>query len=98
MRTVVITTLVAGLVSLMLGLSGLTAPVAEGAPCEHRSAAHIAEHGGLKDDSAWHVAHGGLPTCGGEEESRPAPAAASKSEPDKDRDKKSRFCRKRWWC
>lgn len=31
--------------------------------CEFRTASHSVEHGGVKADSAWHVAHGDLPTC-----------------------------------
>jgi len=40
------------------------APAAEASPgCAHRSAVHVAEHGGHAADSRWHVAHGDLPTC-----------------------------------
>lgn len=40
------------------------APLAHaGADCANRGEAHIEQHGGLAADSAWHVAHGQLPTC-----------------------------------
>ncbi|AAN01829.1 hypothetical protein SEA_BUZZBUZZ_74 [Mycobacterium phage BuzzBuzz] len=85
-----------GLIAAMLAALGLLltpAPAQAGPTCEHRSAAHIAEHGGINADSAWHVAHGQLPTCdhsssGGE---------ARNSNGDNDNEK-SRFCRKRWYC
>lgn len=41
-----------------------------GAGCEARSAAHIFGHGGITADSAWHVAHGELPSCDFSRESR----------------------------
>lgn len=41
-----------------------------GTPCEPRSAAHVYEHGGITADSAWHVAHGELPSCDFSRESR----------------------------
>lgn len=34
-----------------------------GALCEFRSDYHASQHGGRLADSAWHVAHGELPTC-----------------------------------
>lgn len=34
-----------------------------GVLCEVRGPAHYEQHGGLKADSAWHVAHGERPTC-----------------------------------
>ena len=76
-------------VSTVLSPSVATASVG----CEYRSAKHVAEHGGLAADSAWHVAHGELPTCDPDGQDR-----AKRSSGDGDRDKKSRFCRKRWWC
>lgn len=57
------------LLALSLILTGFwllvaTPTPAEASPgCEHRSAAHVAEHGGIDADSAWHVAHGQLATC-----------------------------------
>lgn len=79
--------------SLLLG--GLfLASEAHSAPltptCEVRSAAHSAEHGGLAADSAWHVAHGQLPTCEGSD---------PEHHEDNDSDEsKSRYCRKHWYC
>ncbi|AVO22392.1 hypothetical protein PBI_SMEAGOL_79 [Mycobacterium phage Smeagol] len=67
------------------------------AGCTHRSAAHQAEHGGLKADSAWHVAHGDLPTCDQEKESESKHGSAGQGK-DRGKDKKSRYCRKRWYC
>ena len=66
------------------------------APCEYRTGSHVAEHGGLKADSAWHVAHGDLPTCGAENTSHRA--SESEESYDSDDDGKSRYCRKRWYC
>lgn len=65
----------------------------DAAPCEHRSAAHIAEHGGLAADSAWHVAHGDLPTCG-----EASSTADRDTNRDNDNEGKSRYCRKHWIC
>ena len=80
---------------LIVGCSfGLSPSVASGSVgCEYRSAKHVAEHGGLAADSAWHVANGELPTCdpGGQDR-------AKRSSGDGGKDGKSRFCRKRWWC
>lgn len=36
-----------------------------GALCEVRGPGHYNQHGGLEVDSAYHVAHGGKPTCKG---------------------------------
>jgi len=86
------------LVAVILGTAAvllLVAPEAGASPCEHRSSRHISEHGGLAADSAWHVAHGQLPTCGQEASRQRAEDGSRKSE---ERDRKSRFCRKRWWC
>lgn len=47
-------------------LVGTPAPAEASPACEHRSAAHVAEHGGLQADNAWHVSHGQLPTCDNE--------------------------------
>lgn len=56
--------------------------------CEHRSAAHEAEHGGHEADNAWHIAHGDLPTCDD---------GSSHSEQRHD-DDKSRYCRRHFFC
>lgn len=80
----------------------LLAQPADAAPlCEHRSAAHIAKHGGLRADSAWHVANGELPTCDPGEsyrDSLKSEFGESSSETDKNTERKSRYCRKRWFC
>lgn len=71
---------------------------AEASPlCEHRSVSHSAEHGGVRFDSDWHVAHGDLPTCNEDRDS------LGESEPnfgssDDEPDNKSRYCRKHWYC
>ena len=72
--------------------------IAQAVPCEVRSAAHIAEHGGLAADSAWHVANGQRPTCGDQAKASPAPAPAASENKDRDDEGKSRYCRKRWFC
>lgn len=93
-------TIVAAL-AIALGTITLTpAVIAQADPvCEHRSAAHIERHGGLTADSAWHVRHGERPTCGADEASRDDGSRASAGkDKGKDRDRKSRYCRKRWWC
>ena len=69
--------------------------------CEHRSAAHVKDHGGLAEDSAWHVAHGELPTCGEEQssETRTGQDEGFKTEQDNQPDEsKSRYCRQHWYC
>jgi hypothetical protein len=68
-------------------------PAAKAVPCEHRSEAHVADHGGLAADSAWHVANGQLPTCGD------GGGSTQRAEEPRDSDEgKSRYCRKRWFC
>lgn len=65
--------------------------------CEHRSAAHIAEHGGIKADNTWHVAHGDLPTCDNEDRGsvqNPGP----RNEDNNSDERKSRYCRQHWYC
>ena len=83
------------------------------AGCEPRSAKHVAEHGGLAADSAWHVAHGDRPTCGdkassssssGSSDSNRSHRASSSSNSSSDysddynSDHEGRFCDGRWWC
>ena len=65
-----------------------------GALCEVRSPAHYEQHGGLKADSAWHVANGELPTCDGDGSPKAESSRYDSDEPGK----KSRYCRKKWWC
>lgn len=61
--------LIGGAISLVLWallIVGIMFTLAEAnadPACERRSAAHVAEHGGIAADSAYHVAHGQLPTC-----------------------------------
>lgn len=74
---------------------GMASAPADAAPCEHRSAAHVAEHGGLAADSAYHVAHGELPTCGNGE--RKASSETKNNDKPKS-DDKSRYCRKHFFC
>ncbi|AER48270.1 hypothetical protein SEA_KOKO_85 [Mycobacterium phage Koko] len=82
--------LVLSLLVLLLALSRM--PAAGAAPlCEVRGEAHQLEHGGFKADSLWHVAHGERPTCGGED-------SHARQGDDDHRDKKSRYCRKHWFC
>jgi hypothetical protein len=88
-------TIVVGLCAAVV-VGHLPAIIAEAhaAPqCEYRSEAHQSEHGGFEVDSAYHVAHGELPTCG-QPESTQVTAPADEHE-DED---KSRYCRKRWYC
>ncbi|AKU45468.1 site-specific recombination directionality factor RDF [Mycobacterium phage Nhonho] len=65
--------------------------------CEHRSVSHQLEHGGLRADSDWHVAHGDLPTCDPEKKSESKHDSAGQGK-DRGKDNKSRYCRKRWYC
>lgn len=82
---------------------GVAAAKAE-APCTHRSAAHIAQHGGIDTDSAWHVSHGDLPNCGGDDAAGNTrdddhhEADEPASHHDDEDDGKSRFCRRHWYC
>ncbi|AGK86110.1 hypothetical protein SEA_KERBEROS_83 [Mycobacterium phage Kerberos] len=85
--------LLLGLAVVLGNLPGIIAESSAGPLCEYRSAAHIAEHGGFAADNAWHIAHGDLPTCDTDSN-----AARRGDDRNDDRDKKSRFCRKRWWC
>ncbi|QBJ01167.1 hypothetical protein PBI_ARISSANAE_82 [Mycobacterium phage Arissanae] len=84
--------LMAGLVSaVVLGNAPGVIAEARSAPlCEVRSDAHVAEHGGLMADSVWHIQHGERPTCNPQDSARQGDNHSD--------DKKSRFCRKRWYC
>jgi hypothetical protein len=77
----------------LTGAALVPAPEASAVPCAPRSAAHVAEHGGMAEDSRWHVANGQLPTCNEE-----ASSARENDNPDRDRDGKSRYCRRHWFC
>lgn len=77
----------------LTGAALVPAPEADAMPCAHRSAAHVAEHGGTAADSRYHLAQGELPTCGDE-----ASSARENNHRDKDDDGKSRFCRRHWFC
>lgn len=83
----------AGLVSaVVVGNAPAVIAEARSAPlCEVRSDAHVAEHGGFYADSAYHIQHGELPTCNGSQDS-------ARQGGDDHRDKKSRHCRKNWYC
>ena len=89
-------------VGALLAAPGANASV----DCEHRSAAHVAEHGGLKADSEWHIAHGPRPTCSdGHDEPTPAtttpapkPVPAAGDDDDDHHERKSRHCCKHWYC
>ncbi|UVK64288.1 membrane protein [Mycobacterium phage SydNat] len=91
------------LAGLMIVFFGNATARADEWDCTPRSEKHVTEHGGHRTDSAWHVANGELPTCGDErrtnDEAKRSSKEAKRSSKDKDdHDKKSRFCRKRWWC
>jgi hypothetical protein len=85
-----------GGVLVMAAVACYLAPDSHAAGCAERSAAHIAEHGGLYADSAWHVANGELPTCGGNAEASRSYQNNTRSNNNYDND--SRFCERRWWC
>lgn len=54
----------------LLGAAWMSTPDAHAAiDCEVRSAAHVAEHGGMAADNAYHIAHGQRPTCDGSSQS-----------------------------
>ncbi len=74
---------------------GMASAPADAAPCEHRSAAHVAEHGGLAADSAYHVSHGELPTCN---EERKTSSDTNNNKDKSKSDGKSRYCRKHFFC
>lgn len=77
-------------------------PDASAAPlCEVRSAAHIAEHGGIHEDSRWHIARGELPNCDDSSNNAGSDhnsAGSDKKASSSDNDDKSRYCRKHVWC
>lgn len=81
---------------------GIIAEASAAPACEHRSDTHIAEHGGLAADSAWHVAHGDLPTCdpgqASETEQRHERAEYQSEPQDRGDRGESRYCRERWYC
>lgn len=89
---------IAALATMVGGL--VSAPSAGAQPvCEHRSAAHAAEHGTtVEADSRWHVARGELPTCMSEPASNTSDTGKSERFDDRDKDRKSRYCRKHWFC
>lgn len=78
-----------GLLAFGIALSVAFSPEASAGPCEYRSERHQLEHGGFTADNAWHLSRGELPTC---------QAEASSSSSKASEDKKSRYCRKRWFC
>lgn len=74
----------------LIAAACMPAPEANALPCEHRSAKHVAEHGGTAEDSRYHVSRGELPTCGEQEQSQ-----ASENKRDRDDDGK-RWRRDEW--
>lgn len=98
------------LLALLLLMAFMPWPANAAPLCEQRTAAHIAEHGGLAADSAWHLANGDLPTCGGQEQTRSNDrtgveetrrgGGSDQSGPkwNDDDEPKSRYCRKHFFC
>lgn len=93
---------VTGSVIMFGGL--MLAPVAGAQPvCADRSASHAAEHGTtVAADSRWHVSRGELPTCGADSGESVADTREDSVErfddDNRDSDRKSRYCRKHWFC
>ena len=91
-------------VVVWIGLFAMTSSTESAAAprpvCVERSAAHAAKHGETrKQDSRTHVRMGQLPTCGLEEASSGyRPTKSFDGDRKRNRDKKSRYCRKRWFC
>lgn len=88
---------------VLLAMQLCSPGVAEASGCAHRSAKHVAEHGGLKADSAWHESHGQLPTCdnsnsSGNNSARSHDSDRNSSKDSSDDERKSRWCRKHWYC
>jgi hypothetical protein len=102
--------IIAGLSALAVwvGLLILNSPEASARPlCEHRSAAHLAEHGGVLEDNRYHVSRGELPNCESSEADRtsddPTNRAGSDHNDGDDSSSssdegKSRYCRKHVFC
>ncbi|AXC33344.1 hypothetical protein SEA_DUBLIN_70 [Mycobacterium phage Dublin] len=85
------------LVGLMIVFFGNTTARADEWDCTPRSEKHVTEHGGLRADSIWHVAHGELPTCEPKSAGRERSHDDSRKKED-EKDSKSKFCRKHWFC
>ena len=86
--------LASGLVAgALFGAVLVGAPEASAAPCTARSEAHIAEHGGVIADDAYHISRGELPNCRVDERSRREPKFS-----EDDSESKSRYCSRRWFC
>lgn len=82
------------LVAVVLWALVMGTPVANASPlCEYRSSVHVSEHGGLAADSAWHVAHGDLPTCDSQQSE---PRHTEDQDGDNDRFCIGR-CNDKWW-
>lgn len=80
---------------IVWGMTAISSPVASAALlCEHRSAAHIAEHGGKAEDDRWHISRAELPNCddkpGSDHDEKASPDQSSDNQSD---DRKSRYCR-----
>lgn len=88
------------------------APSASAGPgCVHRGIGHAAQHGGQVSDDAYHLSRGEQPTCDSDEKKdesqssvsepnlgTPAISHPKNSSTGDDHERKSRFCRKRWFC
>ncbi|WP_440971591.1 DUF7199 family protein [Mycobacterium paragordonae] len=86
---------IAGLAVALGVLAGCNAPVADAATCEHRGPGHWEAHGGLEDDR-YHLAHGQMVTCRGDNQ----PAEQRHDDSDEDRDRDHHFPGHRehkWW-
>ncbi|AFU20704.1 hypothetical protein SEA_CHUPACABRA_80 [Mycobacterium phage Chupacabra] len=83
---------------LAIGVLVGTPEASAGPACEARGAAHVERYGGLAKDSADHIARGELPTCDPYAEQQREPERKASHDNDRDRDRKSRFCRKHWFC
>lgn len=101
--------LLAGLASFVaVGSMLLASPEASSSPltCEHRSAAHLAEHGGKAADDAYHISRGELPNCDDEappERRNDNSDANDGIDPptrhqDNADDEKSRYCKRHFFC
>lgn len=86
--------LASGLVAgALFGTVLVGTPEAQAAPCVTRSEAHIAEHGGVIADDAYHISRGELPNCRVDERSRREPKYS-----EEDSESKSRYCKRKFWC
>lgn len=80
----------------VLALSPQRVPAPPAPACTYRSASHQAEHGGQAADDAYHLAHGDLPTCDGED-AGPTPVPVHTEDEQKDNDNRLFHREHRWW-